>query len=114
MNNKKYKHSFARKLTRWVMLVLFIMMGAMAFLIYVLTKSIVVEDGASIFHGSMQTIELSIDDAMSDVSVAVKNNIFEVERCVRQPDQLRTISRRKDARYAHTPGVTTACRWKGK
>ena len=94
MNNKKYKHSFARKLTRWVMLVLFIMMGAMAFLIYVLTKSIVVEDGASIFHGSMQTIELSIDDAMSDVSVAVKNNIFEVERCVRQPDQLQGIMQR--------------------
>jgi sigma-B regulation protein RsbU (phosphoserine phosphatase) len=94
MNNKKYKHSFARKLTRWVMLVLFIMMGAMAFLIYVLTKSIVVEDGASIFHGSMKTIELSIDDAMSDVSVAVKNNIFEVERCVRQPDQLQGIMQR--------------------
>lgn len=94
MKNKKYNRSFARKLTRWVMLVLFIMMGGLAYLIYQLTKSIVVEVSANTFHSSIQSSGKSIKDAMSDVTVAVNNNIFDVERNINQPSQLQAIMER--------------------
>jgi hypothetical protein len=38
MKSKKYNRSFARRLSWWVMLVLFIMMSGLGFLIYHLTK----------------------------------------------------------------------------
>ena len=94
MKKNKYKHSFARKLTRWVMLVLFIMMGALAFFVYGITKSIVVEVSAKTFHGSMQSLGKSIGDAMSDVSVAVDNTIYDIERHVNQPAEMQAIMER--------------------
>ena len=94
MKDKKYNRSFARKLTRWVMLVLLIMMGTLAYFIYDLTKSIVVEVSGGNFHGSMRSMGQSIGDAMSDVSVAVKNNLFDVERNIKQPAQLQAIMER--------------------
>ena len=94
MKDKKYNHSFARRLTRWVMLVLFIMMGALAYFIYDLTKGIVVEVSANTFYSSMRSLGKSISHAMSDVSVAVDNNVFDVERHVNQPDQLQAIMER--------------------
>ena len=94
MKDKKYNHSFARRLTRWVMLVLLIMMGGLAYLIYDLTRSIVVDVSASTFHNSMISFGKSISDVMSDVSVAVDNNLFEVEQHVKQPEQLQAIMER--------------------
>lgn len=94
MKDKKYNRSFARKLTRWVMLVLFIMIGGLAYLIYDLTKSIVVEVSANTFHSTMNSFGKSIGDVMSDVSVAVDNNIFDVERHVKDPGQLQAIMER--------------------
>ena len=94
MKDKKYNHSFARRLTRWVMLVLLIMMGCLGYYIYHITKSIFVEVSANSFHSSMQSFGKSIGDAMSDVSVAVNNNIFDLEQHVNQPDQLQAIMER--------------------
>lgn len=53
MNRKKYNRSFARRLTQWVMLVLFIMMSALGYLIYKLAKSVVVEMSADAYHADM-------------------------------------------------------------
>ena len=92
--NKKYKHSFARKLTLWVMLVLLIMMGTLAYFIYYLVKEIVVDYTATTVHISMQLYGKSITDVMSNVSVAVKNNVFDVERDINQPGQLQNIVER--------------------
>lgn len=94
MKDKKYNHSFARKLTRWVMLVLFIMMGALAFLTYQTTKELFVENNTSTVHISLQAFGNSISGVMSDVSVAVKNNVFDVERNINQPHQLQKIMER--------------------
>ena len=92
--DKKYRHSFARKLTRWVMLVLFIMMGALAYFTYELTKEIVIDVCANNFHSSMQSSGGTISNAMSDVKLAVDNNVFDIERNLSQPDQLQTIMER--------------------
>ena len=94
MKKKKYNHSFARKLTRWVMLVLFIMMSGLAYLFYVLVKELMVENNADAVHVSLQAYGNSISDAMSDVSVAVMNNVFDVERNINQPHQLQAIMER--------------------
>jgi len=94
MNEKKYKHSFARRLTRWIMLVLFIMMGTLAYCVYEVAKSFVVHNSAQSFHSSMQSSVLSINAVMSDVSVAVRNNIFDVERHLDQPDEMQVIMER--------------------
>ena len=94
MKKKKYNHSFARKLTRWIMLVLLIMMSGLSYLIYELAKSVIVEVSADTFHSSMQSSVGTISDAMSDVSVAVTNNVFEIENHLGQPDLLQGILER--------------------
>ena len=86
--------SFARRLTRWVMLVLFIMMSGLGFLIYHLTKSVIVEVSADRFHGNMQSSDVTIGNVMSDVSVAVINNVNYVEDRLGQPDQIQAIMER--------------------
>ncbi len=94
MKENKYNHSFARKLTRWVMLVLFIMMSGLALLVYDMAKSEIVESSANSFYTSIQSYENSISDVMSDVSVGVENNVFDVERNINQPAQLQAIMER--------------------
>ena len=85
MKKNKYNRSFARKLTRWVMIVLFIMMGGLAFLVYDMARSIMVENSADSFYSSIQSYESSISGVMTEVSVAVENNVFDIERNVNQP-----------------------------
>ena len=122
MKKNIYKHSFARRLTRWLMLVLFVMMAGLAYLIYEVVKMSMVEIVALNFHDNMEMSEKSICNAMSDVSVAVENNIFYIERNIGQPARIRgcaaaasassrTTSRKKDATSAHMPGKKTTCKW---
>ena len=94
MKKKKYKHSFARRLTRWVMVVLFVMMSALGYLIYHLSEEFIVESSASLFHSNMKSSGKIICDALSDVSVAVRNNIYDIEQHVDQPQQLQAIMER--------------------
>ena len=94
MKKNKYNRSFARKLTRWVMIVLFIMMGGLAFLVYDMARSIMVENSADSFYSSIQSYESSISGVMTEVSVAVENNVFDIERNVNQPAQMQAIMER--------------------
>ena len=94
MKHKKYKHSFARRLTRWVMAVLFVMMSALGYLVYHMAEEFIVESSASMFHSNMKSSGKIICDALSDVSVAVRNNVFDIEQHVDQPAQLQAIMER--------------------
>ena len=76
------------------MLVMFVMMSGLAYLVYVFTKELVVENNADAVHVSMQAYGKSISSVMSNVSVAVKNNLFDVEKNVNQPLQLQAIMER--------------------
>ena len=51
------KHSFARRLTRWLMLVLFVMMAGLAYLIYEVVKMSMMEIVALNFHDIMELSE---------------------------------------------------------
>ncbi|MBQ6229392.1 MAG: SpoIIE family protein phosphatase [Prevotella sp.] len=94
MKNNIYNHSFARRLTRWLMLVLFVMMAGLAYLIYEVVKMSMVEVVAVNFHDNMELSEKNICDALSDVSVAVENNIFYIERHIGQPAELQATMER--------------------
>ena len=91
---KRYNHSFARRLTRWVMLVLLIMMGTLGYVIYDMSKSIVVEFSANTFHTNMQASSKFFSNVMADVSEAVKNHLYELEHHIGRPAELEnTIAR---------------------
>ena len=94
MKNNIYKHSFARRLTQWLMLVLLIMMAGLAYLIFQAVKMSMVEVVAVNFHDNMELSEKNICDALSDVSVAVENNIFYIERHIGQPAELQATMER--------------------
>lgn len=94
MKEKKYNHSFARRLTRWVVLVLFVMMSGLGYYIYLISNSLLVEVNGNNFHSSMQSSGKTISGAMSDVSVAVRNNIFDIEQHLSQPDEMQVIMKR--------------------
>ena len=55
MKEKKYNHSFASRLSRWVILVLLIMMGALSYLLYGFSKDLVVGVSANSFHVGMRS-----------------------------------------------------------
>ncbi len=93
MEEKKYNHSFATRLSRWVILVLLIMMGGLSYLLYGF-KDIVVDASANSFHVGMRSSDRAINNLMSDVAVAVKNNLFDIERHLKEPDQMQAIMER--------------------
>ena len=48
MKKEKKFHSFATRLSQWVMLVLFVMMSALAIFIYYITGSVLLEKAQSV------------------------------------------------------------------
>ena len=94
MEKKKYNRSFASRLSRWVILVLLVMMTGLSFLVYDLMESSVVEVSAASFHSGMRSANGRISEVMSDVSVAVDNQIFDIERHLSEPDRLQDILER--------------------
>lgn len=80
----RYNRSFARRLTRWMLLVLFVMMSALGYFIYETSKSIITEFSADNFHSVMQASAGFFSNELSDVSQAVSNNLYEVEQHVGQ------------------------------
>ena len=76
------------------MLVLLIMMAGLAYLIFQAVKRSMVEIVALNFHNNMEMSEKSICNAMSDVSVAVENNIFYIERNIGQPAEMQAVMER--------------------
>ena len=70
---------------------LFVMMGALAFLVYYLTRDILIDVNAHTYHANMQSNGRAIIKAMSDLDAAVRNNLFDLEQHVDQPEQLQAI-----------------------
>ena len=94
MKDKNSNRSFATRLSRWVMLVLFIMMSALSILLFITMASLWISSMGDNFHGSMLSSNRCISDIMSDVNVAVDNNVFDIERHLSQPDQMQAIMER--------------------
>ena len=94
MKEKEYNRSFATRLSRWVILGLIIMMGSLSALIYWLSKGALVEVNAQTFRVGMRSIDRAVNLVMSDVDVAVRNNLFDIKRHLKEPDQMQAIMER--------------------
>ena len=94
MKEKEYYHSFASRLSRWVILALLIMMGGLSALIYWLSKGALVEVNGQIFRVGMRSTDKVINLVMADVAATVRNNLFEIERHLKEPDQMLAIAER--------------------
>ena len=94
MGKIKKNRSFATRLSQWVMLVLFIMMLALAFLIFTFADTLLEEIGGETVHTNIVSSERHIQDFMSDVKVAVDNNLVDIERSLNQPDQMQNTVER--------------------
>lgn len=108
MKKEKKFHSFATRLSQWVMLVLFVMMSALAIFIYYITGSVLLESEASTIKNSMKSAERSISDMMSDVMVATDNNVFDIERNLSKPDEMQAIVERivKQNKHIRSCGIS--------
>ncbi len=108
MKKEKKVYSFATRLSQWVMLVLFIMMSALAFFIYYITGSVLLESEASTIKNSMKSAERNISDMMSDVMVATDNNVFDIERNLSKPDEMQAIVERivKQNKHIRSCGIS--------
>lgn len=91
---KKKNRSFSARLSRWVMLVMLVMMSLLSYVLYSFNSGEMLSIMGDGFHNSMQSSDRCIGDVMSDVSVAVNNNIFDIERNLSQPDKLQGIMER--------------------
>ena len=108
MKKEKKFHSFATRLSRWVMLVLFVMMSALAIFIYVITGAVLLETEGSTIQNSMKSAERRISDIMSDVMVATDNNVFDIERNLSKPDEMQAIVERivKQNKHIRSCGIS--------
>ena len=94
MKEKKYNHSFAARLSRWVLIVLLVVMAGLSYMSYYFTKESMVEISGRSFHGSIQSSDRAINVVMSDVAGAVRNNIYDIENNLTRPDQMQAIVER--------------------
>ena len=94
MKEKAYNRSFATRLSRWVILVLLIMMGGLSYLLYWFNMVLAVEINGKSLHVGMRLSDKAISSVMSDVAVAVRNNIFDIERHLEEPEQMQAIVER--------------------
>ena len=94
MKEKAYNRSFATRLSRWVILVLLIMIGGLSLLLYYFNKSALIEVSANNFHVGLRSTDRAINNVMSGVDVAVRNNLPDIEHHLKEPDQMQAIVER--------------------
>lgn len=94
MKRKRYIRSFATRLSQWVMLVMLIMMGLLSYLLFFFSAAMIVETTAESFHGHMKSTGTHISKMMTEITVAVDNNIFDIEDRLSEPDQMQSIMKR--------------------
>ena len=94
MKEKKYNRSFATRLSRWLISVLLIMVGGMSFVLYSFIRDALIQISANNFNVSMRSSDRAINNVMSNVDVAVRNNLFDIERHMNEPEQMQAIMER--------------------
>ena len=78
--------SFARTLTNRIMLVLLVMMAVTTAVAYFFVKSHMAEESEDRYHLVLLQTHEQIRTMLSDIYVAIENNVSEVERDIDQPD----------------------------
>ena len=86
--------SFSKRLTRKIILWLLLLIGIMWAIVCTLTISYVKELYTFSYYNSMRSTTEYIRRVLSDVYVAVKNNSYNIEQMLDQPEQLEEVMKR--------------------
>ena len=87
MKKKKFR-SFAKRLTRWIALSQFIVMLFATYWIFILAKTFVIMEEASLYKSSLSTANANVSRVLSEVTTATSNHVSEIQDCLGQPDKL--------------------------
>ena len=91
MAKKTKLRSFSKRLTRWIAFVQLVVMGIAAYWIFVLTKTFVLMEEASLHKSSLSTANARVARMLSEVSIASSNRVDEIQNNLSQPDKLADI-----------------------
>ena len=91
---KKKMRSFANRLTWWIVLMMLLVMGLAAWLIYEAATSLVQEEEYSIHKAYQNTNIQEIRRIISDVYLGASNHVPEIEESLGNPDRLHTLMER--------------------
>ncbi len=91
---KRNVRSFAGRLTRWIILVMLVVMGLVSYLIYDSTAELMVEMEQIHNESMLDTAVENIRRVISDVYVGTINHVPEIEESLDQPDRLLMLMER--------------------
>ena len=91
MKQKRKVHSFARRLTRWIIFTQLIVMGLVSYMIYHLSKAIVSSEETSLYESYLDVTSQNVQRMLSDVRVASLNHVTEIETNIGQADKMAAI-----------------------
>lgn len=98
---KRNVRSFAGRLTRWIILVMLVVMGLVSYLIYVSSEELVLEMEQSHNESMLDTAVEHIRRVISDVYVGTTNHVPEIEESLDQPDRLLMLMERVVKQNTH-------------
>ena len=88
MSRKPKFRSFSKRLTRWIAFTQLIVMAIVSYWIFLLAKSIVLMEEASLHKSSLSTANANVRRVLSEVSSATSNRVDEIQANLGQPDKL--------------------------
>ena len=91
---KRKLHSFAGRLTRWIILVMLVVMGLVSYLIFKASTELVEELEQMHNQSLLDTAVEKIRRVISDVYVGTTNHVPEIEESLSQPDRLPMLMER--------------------
>lgn len=90
----KRKKTFAKRLTRWIILMLLILMSATMFFIYYVAKDVMTDENEHHYKTVLENTNNMVSHILSEVSVAVNNNEHEIKTALGQPNEMFNIAQR--------------------
>ena len=102
MSKEPKKRSFAKRLTRWIALTQFIVMGLAGYGIYVFVKGFSEMEETDLYKSYLSTSNENVSRILSTVYVGTLSRVSEIENNLDRPDKLSAIM--KDV-VAHNPYI---------
>ena len=91
MGKKRKVRSFSKRLTRWISISQFIVMGLAIYFIYDLAKGIIMMEESDLYKSYLSYTSSYVSGMLSDVSVAATNHVSEIEENLDRPDKMTAI-----------------------
>ena len=89
MGKKKKKlKPFARRLTRWIVLSQFVVMGLASYVIYKMAKNITMMEEADLYKSYLNTTNANVSRMLLEVSLSTANHVSEIEENLGQPEKM--------------------------